>query len=91
MAGQLQPIDHAAILDSVSATSRLVVVEEGSEGWSWGSGVVERVCADGFHQLSAPPRVLASAPDIIPSDRGLESERLVTEEDIERVIREVAS
>lgn len=86
----LAPVDWAPIEASVAATGALVTVEEGTAGWSWGTGVAEHVGRRLFGRLRRAPEVLASAADIIPSARDLEEAVLVGDEDIERAIEEAA-
>lgn len=83
----ISPVDYAPILDSVGCTRRLLTVEEGTEGWSWGTEVAAQVSKRAFGTLAAPVEVLASAPDVIPGARDKEAATLVGEPQIEAAIR----
>jgi acetoin:2,6-dichlorophenolindophenol oxidoreductase subunit beta len=87
---QIDPLDLDPVVDSVRTTGSLVTLEEGTAGWSWGSGVVAEVQAAAFDALRGPARVLTSEAGVIPSARHLEDRMLLGASDIERVIREAA-
>ncbi len=75
---QIAPIDMTHILASVSRTGRLITVEEGTSGWSWGTQIAAEVNTSVFGILRAPVKVLTSAANIIPSARDQESETLIS-------------
>jgi pyruvate/2-oxoglutarate/acetoin dehydrogenase E1 component len=85
----LSPIDWAPIERSVRSTKRLITIEEGTAGWSWGSeiaaGLPKRV------SMARPVEVLASERTVIPGARPKEKAMLVGVERIERAIREVVA
>jgi acetoin:2,6-dichlorophenolindophenol oxidoreductase subunit beta len=87
---QIDPLDLDPVVRSVQATGSLVTLEEGTAGWSWGSGVVAEVQAVAFGDLRGPARVLTSEAGVIPSARHLEDRMLLGAHDIERAIREAA-
>lgn len=87
----VSPIDWAPIERSVRSTRRLITVEEGTSGWSWGSEIAAVVQKRLFGVLERPVEVLASKQTVIPGARHLEKEMLVGPEQIERAIREVSS
>jgi 2-oxoisovalerate dehydrogenase E1 component len=68
----VSPLDTAVISDSVDRTGRLLVVEEGAEGFDLGAEVIARVCS--AYQGSAPLRVrrLGARATPIPSSPELE-------------------
>jgi pyruvate dehydrogenase E1 component beta subunit len=49
------PWDHAAVVDSVERTGRLIVVEESPESVGWGADVVAYVASHAWSSLHAPP------------------------------------
>jgi acetoin:2,6-dichlorophenolindophenol oxidoreductase subunit beta len=87
---QIAPIDWSPIKDSATATGRVVTVEEGAAGWSWGSEVAAVLSHDLFGELRGPVEVVASAASVIPAARAAEGRVLVGSSDIEAAIRSVA-
>jgi pyruvate/2-oxoglutarate/acetoin dehydrogenase E1 component len=87
---QLSPVDWGPLERSVAVTGALLTIEEGTEGWSWGTEVAAGVGARLFGRLRRAPMVLASAGDVIPSAPTREAEVLVGERQIETAVREVA-
>jgi pyruvate/2-oxoglutarate/acetoin dehydrogenase E1 component len=87
---QLSPIDWTPIERSVSATGALLTVEEGTQGWSWGTGVAAELGSRLFGRLVRAPTVLASASDVIPGAPDREANMLVGERKIESAVREAA-
>ena len=88
---QISPLDWEPIDASVNVTGSLLVIEEGVEGFSWGSGVAARISSHFFGKLRRPVATAASDPTVIPSSKTLEAEMLMTAERVERVIRKVAT
>ncbi|MDT0203159.1 pyruvate dehydrogenase complex E1 component subunit beta [Nocardioides sp. AE5] len=69
----LVPFDYGTVAESVAKTNRLIVMQEGSAGGSWGATVVARIAGDCFESLDLAP-VLISAPDTpVPYAGGLEA------------------
>lgn len=72
----LQPWDTETVLDSVSRTGRLGVVEECPYSGGWGADVVATVVSEAFGDLSAPP-IRMTAPDVhVPFGKELEQRYL---------------
>ena len=71
-------------------TGRVVTVEEGTAGWSWGSEVAAVLSHDLFGELRAPVQVVSSAASVIPAAKAAEGRVLVGSSDIEAAIRSVA-
>jgi pyruvate/2-oxoglutarate/acetoin dehydrogenase E1 component len=88
---QISPMDWEPIDASVAATGNLLVIEEGTEGWTWGAEVAARISSRFFGELRRPVAAVASDATVIPSSRTLEAEMLMTEERIERAIRQAAA
>ena len=85
---QLAPLRAEPIVESVSRTGRLVVVEEGTEPWGFGAEVVSRVS----EELGArPPRCarVGAYPLPIPSARPAEKCVLPGVERVVAAIRKV--
>jgi acetoin:2,6-dichlorophenolindophenol oxidoreductase subunit beta len=91
IAGELAPLDIDPIIDSAAATGSLVTLEEGTEGWSWGTEIAARTGRQLFGELRRAPEVVASGADVIPSARQRERDLLVGEERIEAALRAAAS
>ena len=87
VAGQLAPLDIEPIVTSAAVTGSLVTLEEGTEGWSWGTEIAAEAGRRLFGELRRAPDVVASGGDVIPSSRQRERELLVGEERIEAAIR----
>ena len=69
----LVPWDQETVIESVTRTGRLVVVEEGVENGGWGADIVAAVTQQAFGSLVVPP-LRITAPDApIPYSGGLES------------------
>lgn len=58
----VNPIDYRSIIESVSETGRLVVLDVGTRAFGVGSEIVSRVCEEVFNKLKEPP-VNIAAPD----------------------------
>lgn len=74
----LVPLDAAAVLDSVSRTGRLVVVEENPGQLGWGAAVAAIVAEEAFDDLRAPIRRVSGASLPLPVAGPLEAEVAVT-------------
>jgi pyruvate/2-oxoglutarate/acetoin dehydrogenase E1 component len=88
---QIAPVDYGPIERSVEKTRRLLTVEEGTGGWSWGTEIATVIQRRFFGRLAGPVEVLASKRTVIPGARHLEQEMLVGADQIERAIREALS
>ncbi|NNN16639.1 MAG: alpha-ketoacid dehydrogenase subunit beta [Acidimicrobiaceae bacterium] len=85
----LVPLDRAAILDSVTKTGRLLVVDE--DYLSFGmSGEIAAIIAESDPRLLRAPVVRVAVPDVpIPYARSLEYAVLPTKERIVSAIKEI--
>ena len=88
---QISPLHWEPIDASVNVTRRLLVIEEGAEGCTWGSEVSARISARFFGELHQPVATAASDPTVIPASKVLEARMLMTAERVERAIRKVAT
>ncbi|WIM99570.1 transketolase C-terminal domain-containing protein [Actinoplanes oblitus] len=84
---QIAPMDWAPVERSVSVTGRLVTIEEGADGWSWGSEAASVISRRLFGRLRQPVDVVASEPTIIPSSKPKEADVLVGSARIEAALR----
>jgi pyruvate/2-oxoglutarate/acetoin dehydrogenase E1 component len=87
---QIAPVDWSPIKDSAMTTGRVVTVEEGATGWSWGSEVAAVLSHDLFGELRGPVEVVSSAASVIPAAKAAEGRVLVGSVDIEAAIRSAA-
>ncbi|UTT63681.1 alpha-ketoacid dehydrogenase subunit beta [Microcella humidisoli] len=85
----LAPLDIDAVLESVSRTSRLLVVEEGPRLGGWGSAVVSAVAAQGLHYLDAPVGHLSGIDQPLPAAPHLEPLLVPTAERIRETALEL--
>jgi acetoin:2,6-dichlorophenolindophenol oxidoreductase subunit beta len=88
---QLAPMDWAPVERSVRVTGRLVTVEEGAGGWSWGTEAAAVISRRLFRELRGPVEVVASEPTVIPSSKVRESQVLVGTGQIETAIRDAVA
>ena len=88
---QISPLHWEPIDASVNVTRRLLVIEEGVEGCTWGSEAAARISARFFGELHQPVATAASDPTVIPASKTLEAGMLMTPERVEQAIRKVAA
>ncbi len=88
----LIPYDWDGLVESVSRTRRLLLINEDTEVTNFGEHLARRVTDELFGVLLAPPRVLAgkNLPGIGLSDE-LEKASVPQPDDIERAVRELAA
>jgi pyruvate dehydrogenase E1 component beta subunit len=72
----LRPLDDATILDSITRTHRLVVVDEGWRSGSLSAEIAARVAEHAFYELDAPIERVCSAEVPLPYARHLEEAAL---------------
>ncbi|GIE88918.1 alpha-ketoacid dehydrogenase subunit beta [Actinoplanes regularis] len=87
---QIAPMDWAPVERSVAVTGRLVTVEEGADGWSWGTEAASVISRRLFGRLRRPVDVVASEATVIPSSKTKEASILVGSAQIEAAIRAAA-
>jgi pyruvate/2-oxoglutarate/acetoin dehydrogenase E1 component len=78
-----------AVVESIKNTGKLLAVEEGTQGHSWGGEVVLNLYCTGHGLPSKDVKILTSPAEIIPSAKQLESKMLVGEEKIKMAILEL--
>ncbi|MDH3227028.1 MAG: alpha-ketoacid dehydrogenase subunit beta [Thermoleophilia bacterium] len=87
----LVPLDREAIVDSVTRTGRLLVVDEDYQSFGMSGEVITTAIEGAFDYLDAPPRRLAY-PDVpIPYSNPLEQFCLPNAESIAAVARELVN
>lgn len=83
------PMDEEAILDSVEATGRLVVVDESPPRCSLATDIAALACAQAFASLKAPPALVTAPHTPVPFARELEAVYLPDAAKIEAAVRRV--
>ena len=83
---RIYPLDLAPALPTLAAARRLLTVEEGTAGGTWGADVAHSLYRQLWGRLAAPVEVLSSKDSIIPSSQHLERQVLVQAEDICRAV-----
>ena len=86
----LRPLDHAAVIDSVKKTHRLVSVEEGWAPMGVGAEVVARVVEHAFDWLDAPPLRVAQEDVPMPYAANLEQLSLPHADKVIKAVKAVA-
>jgi pyruvate/2-oxoglutarate/acetoin dehydrogenase E1 component len=81
------PLDEEAILDSVEATGRLVIVDESSPRCSLASDISGLVASRAFSALRAPIEMVTAPHSPIPFARELEAAWVPTSADVEAAVR----
>lgn len=85
----LQPVPINTLVDATQPGSPILIIEEGTSGFNWGSEISSLLYEHLFKKLSQPIHRLASDDSIIPSAANLEDAILVTESKIEEAILKV--
>lgn len=82
------PFDDATVIESLSTTSRLMIVQEGARDGSWGSSLVSRMFTEHFELFDAPPVLLSSEDTPTPYAGNLEELWLTSVDEIVAAARE---
>ena len=87
--GSIHPLSLSPIYDDVARSGRVVIVEDGAEGFGWSSEAAVMLYEAVGPRLVTPIRRLAAAADVIPAAKHLEEKALVSAPKIEQAIWEV--
>jgi pyruvate/2-oxoglutarate/acetoin dehydrogenase E1 component len=87
----LIPLDARTVLDSVARTSRLVIVEENPYQGGWGGTLASIVAEEGFYDLDAPIRRVASECVPLPFAANLEEAIIPTVDRLTEVVRKTVA
>ncbi|MDZ4202905.1 MAG: transketolase C-terminal domain-containing protein [Gallionella sp.] len=87
----LWPIPEETLVRYGAQCDRLLICEEGSVGFNWGSEISALLYDKLWRNLNAPIARLAASSQVIPAARHLEAEVLVNTEKIEKAIWELMS
>ncbi len=85
----ISPFKLDSIFQEIKEAKKILIVEDGSEGFNWGSEVACQIYESSFFNLEKPVKRLSAKDAIIPCADKLEKEILVTEEKIEKFIMEL--
>lgn len=85
----LAPLDVETVIESVTRTGRLVVVEEGPWRGGWGATVAAAVASEALGYLDAPIRRLAGPDHPLPFAPHLERELIPTAERIVSTVEQL--
>ncbi|HJV75266.1 MAG TPA: transketolase C-terminal domain-containing protein [Noviherbaspirillum sp.] len=85
----LRPVPVNTLINEIHPASRVLIVEEGTAGFNWGSEIAALLYENAFDKLTQPVRRMASEDSIIPSAGKLEDAALISESKIENTILEV--
>jgi len=86
----LRPLDENKVIESVSRTHRLVIIDEGWRSGSLSAEIAARVAEKAFYQLDAPIERVCTAEVPIPYAKHLEDAALPQPDDVtEAVLRTV--
>jgi pyruvate/2-oxoglutarate/acetoin dehydrogenase E1 component len=83
----LKPLDLPLILDSLTKTGRLIVVNEGPRSGGYAAEIVARVIDHAWNQLKAPPQRVTATDTPIPYAANLERTVLPSVDAIEHAVR----
>ncbi len=84
----LKPTPLATLADAAARSGRVVIAEEGSEGFNWGSEIAALLYERLWNRLARPIARLASAASVIPCAKQEEDRLLLNGETIEAAILE---
>jgi len=82
----LAPYDIDIVFDSVESTKALIIAEESTSGWSWGTQIALDIYFKYSKLLRKPIEIVSSASSIIPSSKDEESKVLVNSSKIKQAI-----
>jgi pyruvate/2-oxoglutarate/acetoin dehydrogenase E1 component len=82
----IKPLPIKTILSACELTGKVIIVEEGTEGFNWGSEVSAIIYDRLLQKLKSPIRRLSSKSDIIPTSFEMEEKMLISSEDIRQSI-----
>ncbi len=81
------PMDEEAILDSVEATGRIVIVDESTPRCSLAADIAALAASKAFTSLKAPPEMVTAPHSPVPFARELEKAWLPSPADIDAAVR----
>jgi pyruvate dehydrogenase E1 component beta subunit len=85
----LVPLDKELILESVSKTEHVVIVQEAVRRGGVASDIASIIMEEAFDYLDAPVRIVAGKNTAIPYNLNLEQSCIPSKEDIKGAVRQV--
>jgi pyruvate/2-oxoglutarate/acetoin dehydrogenase E1 component len=85
----LKPLPLETLVDAAAQSGRVVIAEEGSAGFNWGSEVASALYERLWGRLAAPIRRLAALDSILPAAKDLELQVMLTPDKLRDAILEV--
>ncbi len=85
----ISAVDTEVISSAARRSGRVVLAEEGMEGFGWTSGISEMLYRNLFGQLKAPIATVATASGVIPASFEKEQEMIVNQKHLESALLEV--
>ncbi|GLZ06137.1 TPP-dependent acetoin dehydrogenase complex, E1 protein subunit beta [Actinomadura sp. NBRC 104412] len=83
----LVPFDDDTVVESLTTTSRLTVVQEAPAGGSWGASLIARMTQHHFFLFDAPPLLLCADDTPVPYAANLEEAWMPSVEEIVSEVR----
>jgi len=82
----IKPLPLNSILKACEQSGNVILAEEGTEGFNWGSEVASLIYEKSWQKLKSPIQRLSSKSDIIPTSSVLEDKMLISSNDIKEAI-----
>ena len=89
MPSSINPLPVSTIIEGARKTGKVIIIEEGTSGFNWGSEVATVIYEQLLGELKTPIARLSSAADIIPTSSLMEDKMLISKERIKEVIFEI--
>ncbi len=86
---KIAPFDASVIVSEANTSGLVLIAEEGTEGFTWGSEVAAQLAAKCFGKLKAPIRRISSKSAVIPCCKSGEEDVLVSKDDIDAALMEL--
>lgn len=87
----LKPVPVETLVEAAARSGKVIIAEEGTSGFNWGSEIAALIYERLFSKLQRPIHRIASEDKVIPVASNLEKECLINVAKIERAILEVLS
>ena len=87
----LKPLPLETLAEAAAESRRVVIAEEGTEGFNWGSEVASLLYDRLWGKLDRPITRLATANSILPAAREMEAQALVSADALRNALLEAAA
>ena len=85
----LSPLDEKIIIESVSKTNRIVIVDEDNPRASMASEIAAIVSDKAFDYLDAPVKRVTAPHTPVPYSKGLEDEFMPDSDDVVQTVKNI--